>query len=134
MKKWILLTTVLSFLTNFTQFQRTSIDLVKLRTSAAYLQGVKTLRMLFIALIAMGICIMLVMTAFVLLYFSVLFYAPISAWAKLWLSLGLSLSSILASVGIFHRFFSEDKWMEMFRGDELVDTLTGTNGKEKHGR
>ena len=126
--KRILLTSLLLLASNFIKglnsYRMSSIDLTKLKITMWYLQSIKTLRLLFISLLGLGVCLIFLISGLVCFSVALLVYAPLAVTVKMSLAFLLAVVYIAMGLGIFFYLFSDEKWIKIFNVDHFIKELT----------
>lgn len=102
-----------------------TMELTKLKIAIGYLQTIKTMRMLFVSLLGVGVCLVLLLTGLVLLHCAVFFYAPWSVSVKMAVTLGCAAVYISIAAAVFAYVFSEEQWLKIFNADKMISDLAG---------
>lgn len=117
------------------RYKNKSMDLAKINMSIAYVRVVKQLRLLFLKMMAGGLWVLLLMNGLNLFYITFLMFAPVTDTAKFYVMTGITIAYLLVATITFIYFFSEQKWMEMFNVDELLESVKTTSlGREKQNK
>ena len=98
-------------------------ELTRLKMSLLYVQSIKTLRLLFMSLLSMGICLILLLVGLVLFYVSLFLYAPWTMETKMLVGFLSSAIYLLGTLALFSRIFAADKWLEIFHAEGIMDHL-----------
>jgi len=99
------------------------IEMARLKISLMYVRSIKTLRLLFMSLLSMGICLILLLAGIILFHVSLFLYAPWSVETKMLVGILSSAIYWLLSVALFSKIFSADKWLEIFHAEGLAGDL-----------
>jgi C4-dicarboxylate transporter len=103
-----------------------SADVVKLRAAKSYLKGIKAVRLLVRDIMVMTCCVVFIGSGLALLPVVILLYAPWEASTKMTAAVVLLFGYVAGSLLVFFRMFSQRKWMQLSRADELMDAVMGT--------
>jgi len=101
----------------------TDLELTKLKFFLTYVRLVKTLRLLFMSLLSMGVCLVFLLTAIILLHVSLFLYAPWDRETKMVVGLTCSIFYLLATLVVFYQAFASDKWLRIFHADGIMNHL-----------
>lgn len=96
-------------------------DIDRLRMSLLYVKGVKTLRLLFVAGVAVGICMVLLLSGLTFFGLTLLFFTPLAVETKMYIGFGAALVLCGAAAFAFQQIFSPARWMDMFHTKELLE-------------
>ena len=121
---------VSNLIKGFNPYQKTSVDLTKLKISIWYLQSIKTLRLLFISLLGAGVCLILLMSSIIIFHLLIVLYAPWGTQVKVGVNLLCAVIYILIAVNLFSCIFSEDKWLKIFNAHALMKELADLSEAE----
>ena len=105
------------------QYQARSVDLVKLEAAACYVRGIQILRRQVVLLAAVLFLVATAGVAVIVVPLVWLALAPWPAEVKLWLAALLGVLDIGLPLGALAHLFSEKKWMELSRSDELMENV-----------
>jgi hypothetical protein len=105
--------------------QGNHMELTRLKMSLLYVRTVRTLRLLFMSLLSMGICLILLLAGLILFYVSLFLYAPWSAETKMLVGFFSSAIYLLGSFALFSKIFASDKWLEIFNAEGIIAHLNG---------
>lgn len=98
-------------------------DMAKVKAARSYVNAVKTVRLLFISLLGIGICLMLLVSGIILFHLAILQYAPWPAETKMWFTMGCAVVYLTAAAVFFGFIFADRKWMRIFHANDFVDTV-----------
>ena len=105
------------------QYQSKSIHLVKLEAAACYVRGIQLLRRQVFLLAAILFLAAAAAVGVIVVPLVWLALAPWSIGVKLWLALLLGVLDIGLPLGILAHLFSEKKWMEFSKSNELMESV-----------
>jgi hypothetical protein len=100
-----------------------SVEITKLKMAKLYVKGVESLRLLFIAIFGMGVCLVFLLSAIVLFHTIILFYMPWDVQTKICVSLVFAGMYLIIAIASFGYVFSQLKWLKMFHADKILDQL-----------
>lgn len=102
------------------QYKRKTIDLAKIELATYYVQVIKLIRQecLIFTLILFGIIIFA--NVMVVIQAAILLYAPWSVPARIAVALTFGLACSIFPLLIVLRFFSQKRWMEVTKADEII--------------
>lgn len=103
--------------------QESTLELAKLKISLVYLKSIKTFRVLFMSLFAIGTCIVLMTIGIILFHIILLVYFPWSIQTKVVVSLGFVVAYFIAVIFICAQLFLESKWLRIFHAEALAQSL-----------
>ncbi len=106
-------------------YQRSFMDLARLKASLMYVKSIETARLLFVSMLGIGICLGLILVSLALFHAALFLYAPWSAEVKLWVGLGFAAIYMGIAVKALSYVFSESKWLEIFHADEVIEDIAG---------
>jgi pilus assembly protein TadC len=112
-----------SAIKGFQAHQGDHMELTRLKVSLMYVRTIKTLRLLFMSLFSMGVCLVLLLVGLVLFYVSLFLYAPWSMETKMLVGFLSSAIYLLASFVLFSKIFAADKWLAIFHAESIIDRL-----------
>ena len=95
-------------------------ELTRLKMSLMYVRTIKTLRLLFMSLLGMGVCLILLLVGLILFHVSLFMYAPWSMETKMLVGFLLSAIYLLATLVLFSKIFAADKWLEIFHAKGIL--------------
>src|SRR2546421_118693 len=87
--------------------QTSRADTTQLQISKMYVKGIESLRLLFITLFGMGICLVFLLSAIILFHVVVFVYMPWSVQTKISIGLWCSLFYFLTAIGSFAYVFEQ---------------------------
>ena len=115
----------------FNSFQRSTMDLAKLKMSLLYLKSIETSRLLFASLLGIGICLVLLMSSVFLFHASIFLYSSWSAAAKMWFGIFFAVLYMALAAAGFIYIFSQAKWLKIFHAGNIADDLNKKSSSEE---
>jgi len=100
-----------------------SAEITKLKITKLYVKSVESLRLLFITLFGMGVCLVFLLCAIVLFHVVILMYMPWDVQTKIFVSLLFAALYFIIAGASFAYVFSQVKWLKMFHADKILDQL-----------
>lgn len=109
------------------EYQKKATAWAKIEAAACYVKGVHLVRRqcLFLALQFFGLILLSISVIFFPIF--LLYFAPFSAPTKLMIVAGLGVIYIGAPLLFFFRLFSEKRWLEFSKTNEIIDKVTSQN-------
>jgi hypothetical protein len=98
-------------------------ELTRLKMSLAYIQSIKTFRLLFMSLLSMGACLIFLFVGLILFHATLFLYAPWGMATKMCVGLFCSAGYLLLTYILFTRTFDSDKWLKIFHADAIINLL-----------
>jgi hypothetical protein len=126
MKRQTLLTLLLFAFKSFkgtSPYQRSFVDLARLKASLMYVKSIETFRLLFMSILGVGICLILLATSLALFHTVLFVYTPWSAQVKLSVGLFFAVVYMAVAVKAFSYVFSESQWLKIFHAEEVVEDI-----------
>ncbi len=107
----------------FRDYQKKTLELVRITAAGYYIQGVQALRKAAITLFLVTLASVVFSVAFVVIPVALVLISPWSVTAKM-IAIGLlGLLDMAAALVYISALFSEKRWMEITKSQELVDQL-----------
>jgi hypothetical protein len=102
------------------QYKKTTLDLAKIEIAAYYVRAIKIIRqeVMISILIIFGVIIFANVLGVVQM--AILLYAPWGVPLKITAALVFAVTCSLVPLAVVLRFFSEKRWMEITKADEIV--------------
>ena len=116
-----------TLLTAVKDYQQKSLDIAKIEAAALYLRTVKIVRRQLLALSGLVLCIVALAVALVAFPIALVLLLPASVALKCVLLLLLASVDIGVPLYFFCRFFSESRWMEFTKSDEVISQVVQNN-------
>lgn len=98
-------------------------ELTRLKMSLVYVRSIKTVRLLFMVLLGMGVCLVLLFVSLVLFHITLFLYAPWSVGTKMLVGLLCSAVYLSATFVMFSQIFASGKWLSIFHADAIMEHL-----------
>lgn len=128
MRKRLLLSSLLGLCSlaakAFGPYRQEVMDTARLKMSLLYIRGINVLRLLFVSLLGVGLCLMFLLGGIILLYTTLILYAPWSDQVKFYVNLACAVLYMGLSLGTFFYVFAHAKWLEMLQANHIVDRLS----------
>jgi ABC-type multidrug transport system fused ATPase/permease subunit len=107
------------------EYKRTSIDLAKIEVATLYLKIVKFIRQecMISVLIVLGAIMFANIVG--VLQMAILFYAPWGIGWRIAVALLVGLVAICIPLAVSLSFFSQRRWMEITKADEMLERAVG---------
>ena len=100
-----------------------STEITKLKITKLYVKSIESLRLLFITLFGMGVCLVFLLSAIVIFHVVIFMYMPWEVQTKIIVSLSFaSLYFIIATVSLVC-VFSQVNWIKMFHAEKILENL-----------
>ncbi|HTL70315.1 MAG TPA: hypothetical protein VL404_03390 [Candidatus Eisenbacteria bacterium] len=114
------------------QYKRTTIGLARIELATLYVRAVKLLRQECMIFTLLLFAMIFFANVFAVIQMAILLYAPWSVAGRIAAAIGFSvLSAVLPLLAVL-KFFSQKRWMEITKAEELIqramDAGPGTNG------
>jgi hypothetical protein len=106
-------------------YQRISLDALKIRATRWYVKGVAGARLAFLGYLALIGCLLLALVGFVMLHVGVFLLLPVSLCAKAALLIVLGVLYFAVPLCLLRRAAAQETWMKLSRADDLVAKVTG---------
>ena len=98
-----------------------STEITKLKITKLYVKSIESLRLLFITLFGMGVCLVFLLSAIVIFHVVIFMYMPWEVQTKIIVSLSFaSLYFIIATVSLVC-VFSQVNWIKMFHAEKILE-------------
>jgi hypothetical protein len=94
-----------------------------LKISMFYIKSIETMRLLFLGMVGIGLCLMFLLSGIVLLHVVIFVYMPWSAETKIAIGLGCAAFYIVLAVSAFIFLSSQTKWLKIFHADKIWEYL-----------
>ncbi len=101
----------------------TTFRLGKIKLMMCYLQSIKTMRLLSMAIIGTIISLIMLVAGLVVFHTGVFMYAPISGEEKMWISFIFAALYLFIALMMLSQIFDHDKWVDMFNAQTHIDNL-----------
>lgn len=98
----------------------------RMKMTLLYVKGIKTMRMLFLSFLGVGICVVFLMVGLILFNMTLFTYTLLDMQTKMYVGFGLSFVYLFIASAIFQYVFSQDNWLVMFNAKELMKDLRGS--------
>jgi hypothetical protein len=100
-----------------------STEITKLKITKLYVKSIESLRLLFITLFGMGVCLVFLLSAIVVFHVVIFMYMPWDVQTKIIVSLLFAgLYFIIATVSLIC-VFSQVNWIKMFHAEKILEQL-----------
>ncbi len=109
------------------RYQRKAVDLAKIRGASYYLQGVKVLRRQCLIVLAAIFSLILLTAGLIVLPVAAIGYSSWTAGIKMIATCGLALGYTGLAFAVLHHFFSEARWMEFTKANQLLSKVFKEN-------
>ena len=109
------------------RYQRKAVDLAKIKGASYYLQGVKVLRRQCLIVLATLFSLILLTAGLIVLPAAVVAYSSWTAGTKMLATCGLALGYAGLACAILHHLFSEARWMEFTKANQLLSEVFKEN-------
>ena len=109
------------------RYQRKAVDLAKIRGVSYYLQGVRLFRQQCLVVLATLFSLILLTAGLIVLPAAVIYYSPWTAGVKMFVTCGLALAYSGIAFAVLHHFFSETRWMEFSKANQLLSEVFKEN-------
>jgi len=109
------------------RYQRKAVDLAKIKGASYYLQGVKVLRRQCLVVLATIFSLILLTAGLIVLPAAVIGYSSWAAGIKMLATCGLALVYAGLACAILYHFFSEVRWMEFTKANQLLSEVFKEN-------
>ena len=100
-----------------------STEITKLKITKLYVQSIGSLRLLFITLFGMGVCLVFLLSAIVLLHAVIFMYMPWDVQTKIWVSLFFVALYFIIAIAASICVFSQMNWLKMFHAEKILEQL-----------
>ena len=100
-----------------------SMEITKLKITKLYVQSIGSLRLLFITLFGMGVCLVFLLSGIVLLHTVIFIYMPWDVQTKIWVSLFFAAIYFIIAIAAFTYVFSQMNWLKMFHAEKILEQL-----------
>ena len=108
-----------------------SLYLTKIDIATHYIQSISVIRKIHLSTSLLLLGILLASNIVLIGQISILLYAPWELWQKILVSFSLMFVSFSILLFFLFRFFSEEKWMEIFKGQEAIIFALGKNHSDQ---
>ncbi|HTL69891.1 MAG TPA: hypothetical protein VL404_01225 [Candidatus Eisenbacteria bacterium] len=114
------------------QYKRTTIGLARIELAALYVRAVKLIRQECMIFTLLLFAMIFLANVFAVIQMAILLYAPWSVPGRIAAAIGFGIVSAVLPLLAVLKFFSEKRWMEMTKAEELIaramESGPGTNG------
>ncbi|MCR4337200.1 MAG: hypothetical protein NUV91_05290 [Candidatus Omnitrophica bacterium] len=118
---------VLNMLKGANPYRKAPLEFTKLKLSIWGLQSIKTMRLLFMSLLGVGVCLIFLMSGLVLFHVGIFLYAPWDFETKMGFTFVCAAIYIGIAVSVFFYLFSEKKWSQIFHAEGIIKNLSERN-------
>ncbi len=109
------------------RYQRKAVGLAKIHGVSYYLRGVRLFRQQCLVVLATLFSLILLTAGLIVLPAAVIYYSPWTAGAKMIVTCGLALAYAGIAVAVLVHFFSEARWMEFSKANQLLSQIFEEN-------
>ena len=109
------------------RYQREAVDLARIKGTSYYLRGVKLFRQQCLVVLATLFSLILLTAGLIVLPLGLIYYSSWPAQIKMIATSVLAISYAGIAFAILHRFFSETRWMEFTKANQLLSEVFKEN-------
>lgn len=109
------------------RYQRKAVGLAKIHGVSYYLRGVRLFRQQCLVVLATLFSLILLTAGLLVLPAAVIYYSPWTTGAKMIVTCGLALAYAGIAVAVLVHFFSEARWMEFSKANQLLSRIFEEN-------
>ncbi len=109
------------------RYQRKAVGLAKIKGASYYLRGVRLFRQQCLVVLTTLFSLIMLAAALIIFPFGIIYYFPCSAQTKMIATCALALAYVGIAFTILHRFFSESRWMEFSKANQLLSEVFKEN-------
>ncbi len=104
-----------------------SVKISRLKMAILYVQGIKTMRLLFMSLLALGACLVFLLVGLIIFNVTIFMYTSFDVQTKMYLGFSFTAVFLLIAAGFFALMFQEERWASMFHTKAMIKELVGEN-------
>ncbi len=109
----------------------TSLRVGRAKAMMWYLQSIKTLRLLFISLLGIGVCLVFLTAGLALFHVGIFLYAPWTAEEKMYVTFICATLYVAGAFGTFMYIFNQRQWVIIFNAQPKIDALAAISRAQK---
>ena len=106
------------------QYQEKTIDLAKIHAATYLVKAVQIVRRQTLLFVLFVVCLFVLAAGIVILPLALVFLSPWNAGVKVFFVLFLGILDVAIPAAILSRVFSEKKWLEFTKAQELLDKVS----------
>jgi hypothetical protein len=100
-----------------------SAEITRLKMTKMYIKSIESLRLLFITLFGMGVCLVFLLSAIVIFHAVIFMYMPWDVQTKISVSLFCAGLYFLIAIASFAYVFAQMKWLKMLHAEKILEQL-----------
>lgn len=113
------------------QYKQTFISITKIKAVLYYIKTIRVIRLIYIGIFLLILNFIIMISGFIFLHVSFLYYFPLSKEVKALIIFSLGILYFLVPVGVLLYFTSQRFWMKFSKANKLIQEVLKTASEDK---
>lgn len=113
------------------QYKQTFIRFTKIKAVLYYIKAIRVIRLIYIGIFLLILSFIIMISGFLFLHVSFLYYFPLSKEVKALILFSLGIFYFLVPIGVFLYFTSQRVWMKFSKANKLIQEILKTASEDK---
>lgn len=113
------------------QYKQAFVSFTKIKAVLYYVEAIRVIRLLYIGIFLLLLSFIVMISGFIFLHVSFLYYFPLSKEVKASIIFSLGILYFLVPVGVLLYFTSQRFWMKFSKANILIQKILETASEDK---